>query len=107
MMKQTLIVDAFFLGCGKTTLTVAAIRDEVVRRHFERIAWQAASQKPNIFEMQARLFTQLFDKKLGDESATDLGLGFQQLQQGSKGHTFLVVLDDVSNKMFHCHLVFS
>ena len=83
------------LGCGKTTLTIAAIRDPSVRRHFECIAWYAVSQKPNISEIQSKVFMQLFRSKLSDEAATDVGLGFNELQQGSKGHTFLVCLDDV------------
>lgn len=85
------------LGCGKTTLTVAAIRDPEVRRYFQCIAWQAVSQTPNILEIQSKLFMQLFGNKLPDAAATDVGLAFKKLHEKSRGQTFLVVLDDVSN----------
>ena len=88
-----LIVE--FIGCGKTTITVAAVRSAVVRKHFECVAWQAVSQIPNIPEIQARLFMQLFGNKLPDDAATDVGLAFKKLQEQSRGRTFLVVLDDV------------
>ena len=88
-------VCVFSKGCGKTTLTVAAVRDPVVRKHFECIAWQAVSQTPNISEIQSKLYMQLFENKLSDDAATDVGLAFKKLRQGSQGHTFLVVLDDV------------
>ena len=88
-------------GCGKTTMTVAAVRDPVVRRHFECIAWQAVSQIPNISDIQAQFSKQLFKTRLSDEAASDVGLGFTELQHSSIGRTLLVCLDDVSNTCFN------
>ena len=74
---------------------MAAVRDPVVRKHFECIAWQAVSQTPNISEIQSKLYMQLFGNKLSDDAATDVGLAFKKLQEQSQKKVFLVVLDDV------------
>jgi hypothetical protein len=83
-------------GCGKTTLTVACVRDAKVRRHFERIGFIAVSQKPNMAAIMAKLFAQLSQAALAGSVVGNVDLSFQELQGYATGRVLLVVLDDVS-----------
>ena len=50
-------------GVGKTMLTAAVVRDARVREAFQVIAWLNMSQKPDLLQLQQRLYAQLSDNK--------------------------------------------
>ena len=46
-------------GVGKTMLTAAVVRDARVREAFQVIAWLNMSQKPDLLQLQKRLYQQI------------------------------------------------
>eukprot|EP00937_MAST-01D_sp_MAST-1D-sp2_P007255 g7255.t1 len=86
-------------GVGKTTMAVAIVHDATVRRSFERIAWVSVGEAPAIMEMQRALFAQLMGKPMmaKDDATADSQL--EELQAACKGKRWLVVLDDVWDRV--------
>jgi hypothetical protein len=86
-------------GVGKTTMAVVVVNDPAIRGAFERIGWISVGQAPAIMEMQRSLFFQLTQERLlakaGDTAETLL----HDLQEACKGKHWLVVLDDVWDKV--------
>ena len=82
-------------GCGKTTLTVAAVRSQKVREFFQRIGWATVSQKPAVVEILAKLHVQLTGAKLPDDASGNVDLSFRELQKRAIGQRWCVCLDDV------------
>ena len=82
-------------GCGKTTLTVAAVRSQKVRGFFQRIGWATVSQKPAVVEILAKLHVQLTGAKLPGDASGNVDLSFSELQKRAIGQRWCVCLDDV------------
>ncbi len=81
-------------GVGKTTLAVALVHDEGIRRSFEKILWVSVGQEPDIRELQDSLHHQITKQHLppAARSAADV---VTALRDAARGKRTLLVLDDV------------
>jgi hypothetical protein len=77
-------------------LTAAVLRSEAVRKSFSRIAWVNMSQKPDLLQLQSRLYQQLHmdgDKMPKQADSVQSRLDF--LCRACVGRVVLICLDDV------------
>ena len=81
-------------GVGKTTTTVALVRDDEVRGRFDRICWVSVGQEPDTATLQQMLFKQLVTRPLSEAAKTDEQLALGELKNAA-GLTVLLVLDDI------------
>jgi hypothetical protein len=82
-------------GLGKTTLSTSIVRLEVVRQHFDRIAFVTAGQEPVTLELQRAMYVQLVGQPMDEKSTGTSESQREALQQMAAGKCWLVVLDDI------------
>eukprot|EP00937_MAST-01D_sp_MAST-1D-sp2_P003028 g3028.t1 len=93
-------------GVGKTTLAVMLVRDKMVQRAFDKIAWVSVGQTPELMEIQRSLFHQLTGNIMSEKTGATGASQLQELQNACQGKNYLVVLDDVwkaeHEKLLNC-----
>ena len=81
-------------GVGKTMLTAAVIRDARVREAFQVIAWLNMSQKPDLLQLQQRLYAQLSgNKKIPSQVAESVEGQLTELVSLAQRRVVLITLD--------------
>ena len=84
-------------GVGKTMLTAAVVRDARVREAFQLIAWLNMSQKPDLMQLQQRLYSQLSDNKtMPSQVAESVEGQLTELARTCAKHVVLITLDGAS-----------
>ena len=84
-------------GVGKTMLTAAVIRDARVREAFQVIAWLNMSQKPDLLQLQQRLYAQISgNKKIPSQVAESVEGQLTELVSVCAKRVVLITLDGAS-----------
>ena len=81
-------------GVGKTTIAVALVNDQDIRKFFPLIVWASIGQDPDSRELQESIHEQLAGTGI-PESATSDALRIKAMKDAAMSKTVLLVLDDV------------
>ncbi len=80
-------------GSGKTVIASALLRDKEIRHVFQRLAFVAIGQTPDLLQIQLSVYLQLTGQPL-DMSSTDGDAVLNALQNVAKGMNILLCIDD-------------
>ena len=86
-------------GLGKTVVSTWLVRQDEVRKMFEKIVWITLGQTPNMEKCQQMLFMQLMGFEMNRDMSDDEVK--QSLMQALQGKNVLMVLDDAW-EVAHC-----
>ena len=80
-------------GIGKTVCSSAIIRDDDIRRHFEKVLWVTIGQTPVFKKLLAQQYVQLTGKELSNELSKVEQRA--EVELAMRGKRVLLVLDDL------------
>lgn len=91
------------IGMGKTTLAKLVYNDVLIMEHFELKSWVHVSESFDPVRLTQSILRSVHSSAADSE---DLEILQHQLQQRLMGKKFLLVLDDVRNKIGICGITF-
>ena len=84
-------------GCGKSTAVANTVTTTAVLRHFDRIAFAAVGQNPDVIEVLRSIYLQLVGTNWQSTPGETPAVIQSALRIKAKGQTWLLIVDDVWN----------